>query len=169
MTSIRRLLALSVFLGTVMSHAGVEAKKLSGAGRVVAVQSETKGLPGDHPAHEVSLLAEHEMDTSSDPLFDGVQVRVIGVSDYTAGNGPHFGYRQTTHPNGDLSFMAYEGKTTTVVNEDGSMNTTFEGTWRFIGGTGQFEGVQGSGTYRGQVTEAGPTYEFEGEYELAGE
>ena len=46
------------------------------------------------------------------------------------------------------------------------LHTTFEGTWKFTGGTGMFSGASGSGTYSGRITAEGLTYEWEGDYEL---
>lgn len=39
------------------------------------------------------------------PLFDGARVRVVAVSDYTAGTGPHSGYRVTTVADGGVALL----------------------------------------------------------------
>ena len=62
--------------------------------------------------------------------------------------------------------MTYEGTTTTTMEGDGPPPTTFEGTWRFTGGTGKFKNLSGSGTCKGMVTEEGLSYAWEGEYGL---
>jgi len=49
-----------------------------------------------------------------------------------------------------------------------SGQVTIEGTWRYAGGTGQFQGITGGGTYKGRMTSP---VEFEnsweGKYQLA--
>ena len=53
-----------------------------------------------------------------------------------------------------------------MFKEDGSWEgATFEGTWKFNGGTGKFKNVKGGGTYRGKATPEGASSEFEGEAE----
>lgn len=61
-----------------------------------------------------------------------------------------------TAANGDKLFGTYEGWGTPIPDPE------FWGTFEITGGTGRFEGVTGSGDYRGQVTgETGMLY-FEG-------
>jgi hypothetical protein len=43
--------------------------------------------------------------------------------------------------------------------------STWEGTYKIIGGTGKFKNIKGSGTYRGKATAEGASEEFEGEAE----
>ena len=143
-----------------------EGKKISGTGGSVAIVSETKMFPGDKPEHELTLATIQEVDYSSDPDFNNVQVTAIGFSDYVAGNGNHWGHRVITHPNGDKTSMSYEGTTKTMMKSDGPPETTFEGKWRYTGGTGKFKGIIGGGTYKGELVEEGSKYEWEGEYEI---
>ena len=142
------------------------AKKVSATGVGIGIAAETKMFPGDHPAHEITLTNALYLDSSDDPNFDNSRVQHVNVSDYTAGSGEHWGHRKVTHPNGDLAFGGYEGATTTVIDSEGTPHTTFEGTWKFTGGTGMFSGASGSGTYSGRITAEGLTYEWEGDYEL---
>ena len=143
-----------------------DAKKISGSGKRLGIDSETKMYPGDDPQHVVTLGTMRNLDNSDDPEFDNTLVRQVGVSDYTAGSGPHWGHRKINHASGDLSFMSYEGAATTTVSAEGIPSTTFEGVWHFTSGTGKYAGISGSGTYSGQVTAEGLSYEWEGEYEL---
>jgi hypothetical protein len=43
--------------------------------------------------------------------------------------------------------------------------STWEGTYKIIGGTGKCKNIKGSGTYRGKATAEGASEEFEGEAE----
>ena len=149
-----------------VTAAETEAKKVTAAGKGIGITAETKMFPGDNPAHEVTLTTALYLDNSDDPNFDNSRVQHVNVSDYTAGSGEHWGHRKTTHPNGDLSFGTYEGTTTTIVDGEGTPHTTFQGMWKFTGGTGKFSNASGGGTYSGRITAEGLAYEWEGEYEL---
>jgi hypothetical protein len=62
--------------------------------------------------------------------------------------------------NGDKSFVRWEGPD----SKDGSS----QGKWTYVGGTGKFKGLKGSGTYKGKRAEDGSvTFDVEGEYTLA--
>jgi hypothetical protein len=141
-------------------------KKISGTGKVIAIVSETKIYPGDNRSHVLALSNMHEVDNSADPLFNNVQVNEVVASDYTAGTGTMRGYRVSTHPGGHKTFMAMEGLTKTVMKPGGPPKTTFGGKWWYTGGTGKLKGITGGGTFKGKVTKAGVTYEWEGEYEV---
>jgi hypothetical protein len=104
--------------------------------------------------------------TYGDPLFDTGQATVVAVTDYVAGSGPHRGYFAISHPNGDKTFTSYEGTATATPEPSGPPKVTFEGKWRYTGGTGKFEGITGGRTYKGGLTSTGPAYEFEGQYTL---
>ena len=145
-------------------QASAEEKKITGSGELVAILSQTKMYPGDDPQHEVTLSNLHEIDRCDDPALDNADVKVVGVSDYTAGSGEHWGYRMVTLPDGDQTFASYEGTTVTVAGEEGNPKTTFSGKWWYTSGTGKFKGIRGSGTYSGRMAETGLTYEWEGSY-----
>ncbi len=144
--------------------AHAQGKKLVGSGKAGAVLSETKMLPGDDPKHELTLA--RRLDVQRDDLVGDAQVSVLAISDLVAGNGANRGYRAVTAADGDKTFAGYEGTTKTAMKAGGPPDVTFEGKWWFIGGTGKFSGLTGSGTYRGQLTPAGVTYEYEGQYEI---
>ena len=148
------------------SEAYAGGKKISGTGKVLAIVSQTNIYPGDNPKHVVALSNFHEVDNSADPDFNNIQVNEVSATDYTAGTGTMRGYRVSTHPGGDKTFMAFEGMTKTVMKPGGPPETTFEGKWWYTGGTGKFKGITGDGTYKGEVTKAGVTYGWEGEYEV---
>jgi hypothetical protein len=142
-----------------------EGKKISGTGRAVTMIAVSKMFPGDHPQHEITLNTRLDMQESADPDFAG-QAIIREVSDYAAGTGRHWGYREYTHPSGDKSFSAYEGMTKTVVKPDAFPDISFEGKWWYTSGTGTYKGITGGGTYKGKVTKAGVMYDWEGEYEI---
>jgi len=146
-------------------EAYAERKKVYGTGKAVSTVSETKIVPGDLPKHTLTFSSRIDMQESPNPDFVG-QVIAHHVSDYTAGTGRHWGYRVITHSSGDKAIMAIEGMTKTVAKPKAFPDISFEGKWRYTGGTGRFKGITGRGTYTGKVTKAGLTYDWEGEYEI---
>ena len=128
----------------------------------MAVLSETKMMPGDDLSHEISFMRRLDRD-KNDQFGDG-QASIINISDLVAGSGQHRGYRTVTSPNGDQAFAAYEGTTQAVAK--GGAEGTFQGKWRYTGGTGRFKGVTGGGTYTGEFTPTSLTYQYQGEYQL---
>jgi len=64
---------------------------------------------------------------------------------------------------GDVYYYRFDGQTR---SRDG-VAETLQGRWMFTGGTGELEGLQGQGTYKGTFDENGAaTIQMEGEYRL---
>lgn len=70
-----------------------------------------------------------------------------GVFDLVKGNGTHWSYTTTKAPDGTI-FTKAQGKVTTTLSPEGKPITTAEGTWSYVKGTGKYEGLQGSGTWK---------------------
>ena len=122
--------------------------------------------PGDDPKHEVVvLLIRRDTTTSPDPDWNETEQIVYQQSDEVEGTGTHRGYYRRLHKNGETDYGPYEGTHKTTVKEDGSWETTWEGTYKVIGGTGKFKNIKGSGTFRGKATAEGFLDELEGEAE----
>ena len=144
-----------------------QGKKFSATGKAGPVLSLTKMSPGDDPKHEVSLIRRLDKDVCSDADFGALDVDTLNVSDYKQGNGTQKGYRTFTHASGDKIFSAYEGETGAERTPEGKTEYIFKGKWWYTGGTGKFQGITGSGTYKGRLGADGVTYEWEGSYEVA--
>jgi len=160
------LLVVSGVLLTQPSESVAQSGSFTANGKVTALLSETKMLPGDKPGHELMMVRRMDTISYSDPIFSSGQAVVATFADYTAGSGPHRGYFAVTHPNGDKTFTTYEGIAKATPNASGPPDVTFEGKWSFVGGTGKFDGISGGGTYKGGGTPTGPAYEFGGQYTL---
>jgi len=167
-------LVVSLLISLVLSEAALaEDKKVSGTGKFGPTLSQVILFPGDVPKHEVSLFNRLQFWNSADPDWNNVAVTQFVYSDYTAGNGYHRGHNANIHPNGDRTFISYEGQTTRTMSPDGSWEAKFEGKMRFTGGTGKFQGITGQGTYIGKASSAGGTapisgtFEWQAEYRLA--
>jgi hypothetical protein len=141
-------------------------KKVLGTGKVDAILSLVVMSPGDNPQHEVTLTSRRDVWQSADPDWNNVQTHHVVYTDHTAGTGAHRGNIVGVRPSGDKTFSAFEGTMKTVTKPDGSPEVTFEGKIWATGGTGKFTGITGGGTYKGQLTKAGITYEWEVEYEI---
>jgi hypothetical protein len=135
-----------------------EKKKIMGTIKQGPVISRTVVPlgPGDDPKHELVVLNIHrDTQTSSDPDLNETESMVYEQIDQVAGTGTAKGYRVTLHKNGETDYGSYEGTHITTVKEDGSWETTWEGTWKSLGGTGKFKNIKGGGTYRGKATAQG--------------
>ena len=142
-----------------------EKKKIIGTNKEGPPFSRTVVSPGDDPKHELVLSIRRDTTTSSDPDHNETEQIVYEQSDSVAGTGTHRGYFRRLFKNGDTDYGPYEGTHKTTVKEDGSSETTWEGTWKVTGGTGKFKNIKGGGTYRGKATAEGAFTEWEGEVE----
>ena len=123
--------------------------------------------PGDDPKHELVLLEiSRNTTTSSDPDWNETEQIDYSQADQVAGTGTNRGYFRRLHKNGDIDYGTFENTHKTSFKEDGSwLETTWEGTYKVIGGTGKFKNAKGSGTYRGKATAEGASSDWEGEVE----
>jgi hypothetical protein len=122
--------------------------------------------PGDDPKHELVVLEISRLTTtSSDPDWNETEQIDYAQADQVAGTGTNRGYFRHLHKNGDTHYGSWEGTHKTTVKEDGSSETTWEGTWKTHGGTGKFKNIKGSGTARGKATAQEAFTEWEGEVE----
>lgn len=129
-----------------------EKKKVTWTSKYGPVQQRIAAPVGGQAGHDLVQQVRQDMTASSDADFDGTTVVVTGQSDLVKGSGPIRGYATRTHKNGDQSFMKYEG---TVKRSGDAINwqTLADGTVEFIGGTGKFANIKGSGTF---TSKAGP-------------
>ena len=121
---------------------------------------------GDAEGHMISL-SEYDgfnVSTGKNKFMDGAQDVGMGFSDLVKGNGPQQGYGNFSL-NGDVIFWKHNGKIATTLSPEGKPVTTFEGSWTYTKGTGKYENIQGSGTYKGKlISRTIFIIEWEGEY-----
>ena len=163
------VIAAFVAVSLSFSAQAAEKKKVMGTNKQGPWISRTfvPPGPGDDPNHELVVLAiRRDTTTSPDPDLNGTEQIVYDQSDSVAGTGTHRGYFVRHYKNGDTEYGTYEGTHKSTFKEDGSwLETTWEGTYKVIGGTGKFKNIKGSGTYRGKATAEGASTEWEGEVE----
>lgn len=124
--------------------------KISGKMTLAATTQETFEI-GDTEGHTVSFSVYEgtNFNTGANEFMDGAHIVNTGHNDVIKGNGVHHTY-VTVGAEDDAAFAKCEGTTATVLSEDGTPVTTFEGTFTYIGGTGAYENIHGGGTYKGK-------------------
>jgi hypothetical protein len=123
-------------------------------------------LPVAGQAGPVLLLTESQgtnRSTGPTRYMEGAQVISRELADLTQGNGAHQGYI-TEILGADTTVSRYQGKVVTILGADQKPQTSFEGTWSKVSGTGKYQGVSGAGRYKGRMTsQTEYTVEYTGE------
>jgi hypothetical protein len=117
----------------------------------------------DIAGHQIQISEITGSQRSTDQNWDHAELKYWGVADLVNGTGTQKGYYVNERADGDRDCGTFEGRITTAQGQ-----TTLEGTWQTVTGTGKFTGVKAGGTYRGRITS--PTdleMTWEGRYELA--
>jgi hypothetical protein len=108
---------------------------------------------GDMPGHQVRVFELHRVYPNDKPNCEGLK-RVEswnrGYSDYIDRNGRAWSYLVIRLENGDQIFGEVSGTSQTIVAPDGTKNSTYEGTAKWTGGTGKYQGVRGIGWDHGR-------------------
>ncbi len=99
---------------------------------------------GDMAGHQVRVFDLHRVFSNDKPNCEGLKRTeewTRGFSDYVGRNGRAWGYEVVTVENGDKIYGEWTGTTQTAVGQGGSKEGHFEGTGKWIGGTGKYKGV----------------------------
>jgi hypothetical protein len=147
------------------SAQAAEKKHITYSAKTQQILSQTTVNPGDVPNHELVQHVRIDTSTSADPDWKDLEWLSYHQADSVAGNGTHRGYNTLHRKDGAESYWKYEGTHKTIVKEDGSWEVPFEGKTQLVGGTGKFQNIKGSGTYKGKITPKGVTWEGEAEVE----
>ena len=127
-----------------------ERLKVAGTFSVKYVKQEVLAVGGTDG--HILVLAEARgpnHSTGRDVYMDGAEVVNQEIGDLTQGNGANNGYLVFSQ-HGEASYTRWTGRVTTTLT-DGNPNSTLEGAWTKVGGTGRYDGVTGSGTYTGRM------------------
>src|SRR5262249_24336637 len=151
---------LAVTLGSVglISHAA-EKKDLTYVKTYSKSISKSSFAIEDVPNHEIvqELLAQHSKFSGAD--FQPIEEWIHIQSDQTDGTGTHKGYYIFIFPGGEQGYGTFDGKHKTVTKDDGSWASTWEGTYRYLGGTGKYKNIKGNGAYKGRASPKEPFFE----------
>lgn len=117
----------------------------------------------DIPGHQIQVAEITGSQRSTDQNWNHAGLTYWGVADLVNGNGTQKGYYVNERADGDRDCGTFEGRVTTAQGQ-----TTLEGTWQTVTGTGKFTGVKAGGTYQGRVTSPSEIeMTWDGHYELA--
>ncbi len=171
-TSFRHLTALFIGLALLLAVAPTssnaqEMTKVAGKINLTYTHQDSI-VVGDTEGHVLSFDMSEGTNVSiaDDEFMEGAQVTIYAFSDLVAGNGPHEGYAKFAK-NGDTTFAKWQGKVTTTLSAENTPVTTFEGTSTWIKGTGKFENIQGTNTYKGGfISKTEYEVEWAGEYTI---
>ena len=133
-------------------------------GSFTAKITKQNGMPlADHPNHELSLAEASGTQESPDPLWNNSQVTYWAVTDVQDGKGTQTGYYNNVHGDKGRDWGTFEGKVTVEGNK-----VTVQGTYKNIGGDGEYRGVTGSGKFTTVMkSETEIDCAWEGKYTLA--
>ena len=132
--------------------AGVEPRaiKISGGAELTYARQQVIDVPGA-PGHQLSAGETRGTNRNTGPTdyFADAQVINAEIGDLTQGNGWNQGY-YTMAKGADTVVAKWSGKVMTTMTPEGQPNTTFNGKWSYVHGTGRYAGIRGSGAYTGQ-------------------
>jgi hypothetical protein len=125
--------------------------------------TKQSGMPlHDHPNHELGIAEVSGIQESPDPLWNDSKITYWGVTDLRDGKGTQTGYYNNVHADGGRDYGTFEGRVTAT---GGPM--TVEGTFKILGGDGQYEGMTGGGNFKTEATsETEVKATWTGAYEL---
>lgn len=141
------------------------AQTLNGRAVVHVRSEDVKVLDvGDVPGHTLALVRFRGLAF----LDNGEVAEVTGTEtlDRSEGSGTYQGYEVLTFEDGSTVVSQFEGRNRPGENEG---QVQFEGTFRYVHGTGRFAGIEGSGRHEGVnhvKSGAGGYYDFEGTYSV---
>jgi hypothetical protein len=100
----------------------------------------------------------HEV-TVADIQYSNPDFKVLEEWNHTQsnllnGSGTHSGFFADTHVDGSRTFGEFVGKVKSLTKSDGAWELTYEGTYKYLGGTGKFKNIKGGGTYKGVFSSA---------------
>jgi hypothetical protein len=161
------LVGLCVLAFGMTSAFAQDMMKIAGKMEATYVKHEPMEV-GDTDEHMMILGRSEGTNTSTGEhmFMDGAQLVNVSFADLVKGNGPHDGYIRFTKGE-DAVYAKWQGTVTTMMSDEGTPMMSFEGTFTYTGGMGQYMGIKGSGTYKGHFTsETDYVTEWEGEYAL---
>lgn len=152
------LLAMALILSAPSLQAA-EKKELTYVKTEARTLSKSTMAISAAPNHEVVQEIQLHNARFSDPEFQPIEEVIYIHTDQTDGNGSHKGYYIMRHKSGEQTYGAFEGAHKTVVKDDGSWASSWQGTYRYLGGSGRYKNIKGQGTYKGRASPNEPFYE----------
>ena len=152
-----------LFLGSMVAalsdSASAERKEMTYVKSNYRTFTKSSTMINDGTNHEVRQEVTVSDIVFSDPRFGKAEEVVYLTADEVDGSGAHKGHFIDTHTDGSQCYGDFEGSTKTVANTDGSWTATWEGTYRYLGGSGICKGLRGTGKYKGGASSTQPVRE----------
>lgn len=98
----------------------------------------------------------------SNPDFKVTHEWAFVHTDSIDGSGKITAYFVDFHEDGSQTYGTGEGTVKTTAEPDGSWESNWEGTYKYLGGTGKYENIKGDGRFKGRASSEEPPTE-EGE------
>ena len=118
----------------------------------------------DQANHSLGVAEISGTQSSSDPKWNNSTITYWATTDMQGTHGTQRGYFMNDHGSAGQDHGTFEGSVSFVAGQ-----VEVEGQWQYAGGTGNFAGITGSGTFKTRLTS--PTAvegNWQGTYELAG-
>ena len=145
------VVAFASFAGIIASSATwAEQMDCSGTKKSKAAPYTEIIRPGDRPDHEMIQAIRIHIISSKDPDFDGSEQTVYAHHDEYAHAGTQAGYFLYTLKSGEKIWAEFNSVNSRTGAQD-SWEFTYQGVFRFIGGTGKYAHIRGGGHYQGKV------------------
>ena len=134
---------------------------VSGVFTLTYVNQVATGTDAKGASVFVSTGTGANRNTGDSEYFSAGRVLAVDTAAMIEGNGTHSG-QVTVSEGSDTVVERFTGATTTRIVK-GRPESTFEGTWTIISGTGRYSGITGNGTYTGRFeTATKSTVEWKG-------
>jgi len=161
-----RLLVSLMLMPTIGYGPGTDTS-LDVAGSIVLTATTTPAV-GKDAAGRAAFIGESKgknRSTGAAEFMNGAEISTADTANLVDGTGPHYG-SITMSKGGDRVVYAWKGQVTTELAADKQPNSTFQGTWKTLSGSGVYGRVSGQGTYKGRFTSAtASVIEWEGTIE----
>lgn len=146
------LLAILAVPALVATDAAAQVNAMSGKARLTYTKREVVPV-GDVDGHIFMLGDASGISTNTGKwaFMDGAKARSVGSQELTKGNGPQTGYFILSK-DGSETVAKITGTIKTVLSPEGKPLTTMSGEWKYVKGSGIYEGCTGQGTYQGSFT-----------------
>lgn len=112
--------------------------------------------------HEIAQVVALGHPKFSDPDFKVKEEWSYVQSDTIDGTGTDGGYFVEIHEDGSQTYGTFQSTSKTITLPDGSWQASFEGTYRYTGGSGKYKNIKGSGTFKGKSSSQDPVDRSEG-------
>jgi hypothetical protein len=153
-------------LALAVSFPAAAAQKVAGINKDYQRLSETTANVPDKPGHTLKQVTIVWKTVSANPEFGEAWTSGVAQQDNIGTDSTERGYGTNHFQNGDVNYIGWEGAAKTAKNDSGDFETVAQGKFTWLGGTGKFKTIKGSGTYTCKFTPKGGQCDWEGEPEM---